>query len=220
MKGFRELTNKEIMKLKEEDKQDLMDLECAVLGIKISERPEEPKPPKVENDIEAFKVGGMFFKTEKEAQQVYDVIRSTKVFRSDYNYESGSEWKFLESSYDYGENLMVTKVGFLSKKKLEIHGNELKKYNAKKETFDKKISDWRKEEEDREKVETEVRDYIDSVWEKENEKQRMLEQYKRYLKLAGDDKDIAKKFLCDAYQSEHVREILGEEYSVIPDARD
>jgi len=215
-----ELTNKEIMELKEEGIQDLIDLECAVLGIKISERPEEIETPKIENDIEAFQIGDMYFKTEEEAQRVYDAIKSTKVFRQDYNYETGDEWKYLNESHTFGGDLMLTKAGFLSEKKLETYANELKKYKAKKEDFDKKLSDWRGEEEKRGKVENKVMNYIDGIWEKENEKKRMLKQYKKYLKLAGEDKEIAKKFLCDAYGTEHVRETLGEEYAILSDPRD
>ena len=212
MKNYEELTGKEIMELEEENIQDLIDLECANEGIKLIKRPNEPQKPELQNDIICYKIDDMIFKTQKEAQMVFDVLREIKTYKTNYNYESGYDFKYLEVDDDFGNNLSIKKTTYLSKKKYKEHEEMLVKYESDKSIYDTKYQKWSKENDKRREIEEIVRVYIDKVYEKESEKQDMLIQYKRYLELTNNDELIAKKFLCDAHGKTYVKATLGTKY--------
>ena len=212
MKGYNELTEKEIMELGEKNIQDLIDLECANEGVKLIKRPNEPQKPELQNDIICYKIDDMIFKTQKEAQMVFDVLRETKTYKTNYNYESGYDFKYLELDDDFGNNLSIKKTTYLSKKKYKEHEETLVKYESDKSIYDTKYQKWNKENDKRREIEGTIREYINKAYEKESERQDMLMQYKRYLELANDDELIAKKFLCDAHGKTHVKSTLGTEY--------
>lgn len=214
MKGYKELTEKEIMELEEENIQDLIDLECANEGIKLLKRPKEPKKPELQNDIICYQIDNMIFKTQKEAQMVFDVLRQAKTYKTNYNYESGYDFKYLELDDIFGNDLSIKKTTYMSKNKYKEHQEMLTKYNSDKDLYDIKYSKWRKENDKRKKIEEIVRSHIDRAYEKESEKQDMLIQYKRYLELANNDELIAKKFLCDAHGKTYVKSTLGAGYLI------
>ena len=212
MKNYKELTEKEVMELEEENIQDLVDLECANEGVKLLRRPNEPKKPELLNDIICYEIDDMIFKTQKEAQMVFDVLRETKTYKTNYNYESGYDFKYLELDDTFGNDLSIKKTTYLSKKKYKEYEEMLIKYKSDKEIYDTKYQKWKKENDKRREIEETIRECIDKAYEKESEKQDMLLQYKRYLELANDDESVAKKFLCDAHGKTFVKATLGTGY--------
>lgn len=212
MKSYKGLTGKEIVNLGEEGVKDLIDLQCAEEGIKIARRPVEPEEPKLQRDIVCYKIGDMIFKTQSGAQRVFDILRTIVVFETDYNWEVGSDYKYLKEDSSYGAEMTIVKTAYLSKKRYKEYKEMLKKHNDKKEDYEHKYEIWSKENEKRLATETKVREHIRRVFEREQEKEDMLNQYKRYLELSDNNKEIAKRFLCDAYGAGHVKEMLGKEY--------
>ena len=198
MKQIAELTSKELMELTEVDKKSIIDLECAVRGIKLlPEQPISPNVIKPEKDTTVYEIAGFNFLDSKEANEVLTLLENTKsrVGLDSKNYDSNYYVRPLQSYY---EPKIETNKVYSAESYVNIKV-ELDKYTKAKEAYNKLKGEYDNCKHDIVTLKKELQDAIDTVFEYSRNVEKFTDLFARYLKLANNDKLIAKNFLISSY---------------------
>jgi hypothetical protein len=145
MKKITEMTEPEILALKQEDLEKLVKLAMAEEGIKIVSCPEEPEYRKLpEKDITVYTVGNYsYFKDIKEAQKIADMLSTMSFMEYSYNYSDYSN-RYYENVekrvYTIGTEKGYSKKVWVNAEDDIRHNKELKdQYETAKKEYDESI---------------------------------------------------------------------------------
>ena len=191
-------TDAELVNLTEEQVIDLIDLECGYEGVRLLPTlPEHPKKEDLNKDFEVWEVPAMTFANNADAIAV--VAASAGKSHVIEHYVPGPGYQ------KYGQIDTDHSIG-ISSKKIFSHNHykeietRLKQYESNKQDYDKA----KKEYDDIAKARSSIIDSINNaISEARSTAQRLsrLEQASlRYLTLAHGDKEIAMRFMLDAYK--------------------
>lgn len=208
MKPFSTLTNEELLALTEEQIKDYVEYALAEAGLPIElESLEQPEPLTVEPDSHLTKVEIRDLALLPEvATQIQDILKNTVVYSIDYNGKLSSARK--ESDYDYP--------------KFSSYRYESDKLKAEKEASRRLLKlQWeeynKREEENREAMSlreeklNEIFEHIQSVRNADYEKRTKLSAWEKYLKLANNDRVIAKNFFVERYSQTEYDSLFTEQ---------
>lgn len=217
MKRFQELTDVEVLALSEEEIERYIKLEMAEEGIKILQKPVEPKYKTIpEGDELTYGVGGfadnVVFKEKGAAQRIADAITKELPNAFDLSYNRNYSLRYLKKADTEYTNLGVVKHSKHYKKETLDRIEEDKTANDDlKRIYEKELKEYDSENNRASRIRSDIWDRVHYLQQQELEKERNLTRYKEYLELANGNPEIAMNFLKKAYTIDEQTEqyILG-----------
>lgn len=207
MERYTELTNDQLARLTSKQIDLLIELEVAHAAI-------EPVMPPVKPSLErvgitksaiAYQVNNILFVNEDDALTVANMSMVAET----YEYETGYKYKWLKPVMDPS----VSKVSYYRQEDVVRVQAALVDNNAKLATYEPAVNAYNKFMKQTGEVRNNVRAAVSEALEVQKELTMAQEQYKRYLILAGDDKEIADNFFRNTYKHKaHIlTTVLGDE---------
>jgi len=206
MKRYTELTQEELVLLKEEDVERFIEIEIASEGIMPVACPEVPslESEGITRTEVAYEVGGLLFKKEDDAI----AVSGMEQFSSTYDYlVGGYDYKWLDPVLEK----TVTKKHFYRqtdvariKDVLQRNAEKHKIYEKQKNEYDKFLSSTGK-----------IRDAVYAAWRDALDLQQQFNDakniFEKYCNLADGDKEIAAGFFKNTYKTrlDIIEKVLG-----------
>lgn len=208
MKPFNTLTNKELIDLTEEQINAYVEYSLAEQGLPVTlESLPKPKPLTVEPDSEFIQLKDFDILIDKEiSDEIMWLLANTTIYKKDY--KGNIKPLDKQDAYDYPKTL--------------VYRFESDKLKAEKAAKDRLLKlEW----EEYNKREDEIRDalgykeeklevifkQIQSVRNEEYNKRTKMDTWNKYLKLANNDKAIAKNFFVQYYSESDYNELFSED---------
>ena len=195
MKRYDEMTNEELYDLTEEQISILIDYECALEGIPLlPEKPIAPESRDFKPDTDIYEVKGMLFTNKEEAISVLGLLLNSNMVN--YSYSNG--FKRIIPLDDYYkpelkmEKYFSTEMYALIQEEKDSYDRILKQYQERQKDYDEAYKL-------RINIVKDITEAISCAQEEQYKKQKYTGEYKRYLKLSDNNKDIALNFLRNAH---------------------
>lgn len=203
MKNLEKLTEKEILKLTDEEITLMIKLKKAEEGIKFITYPEDLKCLDIESPKETlFSCSdlnyNLLFEDESTIKEIVKILKESRVYTSDYNSNIGYDFKYIktQNNLDFRivENKLYTKKDYdLVKESLIINKKE-------KELYDKNVAEYTDNEENSKWIEDDIYKIINTVKNKYYNLNNHVYRFKNeYMPLANNDEEIAMNFIKKAY---------------------
>lgn len=206
MKNINELSDKEIIKLSNEDLELMIKFKQAQAGIKIIEKPVEPKYKDLPKpDISLYQVKGYeyLFTSEKIALGLANFLRehSNELRKSEFGYNTGYEYKFSSklSTGRFGDQVSIEAVSLYSKEVFDGISEVIAENKKLKDIYDNEKKQYDENREEVKAIESEIWDCFHEARERVENQEKMLERFKEYLVLAENNQKMAWAFLEKAY---------------------
>lgn len=210
MKRLAEMSRGELLDMKDQQREELADLECAYEGISLlPEKPQEVEINYPERDTTIFVVDNHNFTDEEEALGYCTFMNNlTSLVRVDYDWGLGSgDFKYV-SRQEPPKRELEKKSVYSNDAYAELKA-ELKRTKAQEEVYGCQVREYKDALEKRTKIYNKIDSATHDAWEEKRREDRLIQAYQKYLSLT-DDKDIAIKLLKDAY------DVTEEEEAKIP----
>ena len=219
MTPFHELSEQEISKMDREAIERYCMYECAQEGVKLLPRPECPERPVIEPDMEAYVVKDYVFKDEALAAKFskFFAEHAGEIFEDAYDYSVGYDHKYLKNLYDderaWERATAISAKKFFTEENFQKNKVALADYKTKKEVYDKALTEFNKNQDERHKVCEWILDKWNHACEEVYARSRRAQVYDQYWELAEKNVPLADKFFLKAYP-----EISEDELSNIKSA--
>ena len=197
MKRIYEMEEKEVLELTTEKISILIDYECALEGVPMLPPPPGEKPAKkmLKPDAQVFEIGGFLTRSAEHAARILMAFNSDQLYKERY---PGNDYstKYLEPiDSDRFDMPKVETKTYHSAEQWEGIKDSHKEYAAVQNAWDKIDKEYQNALKNRKKI-------TDAVWEKISEardraynRDRLREEYAKYLVLAEGNRQIALNFL-------------------------
>ena len=222
-----DLTEKELVDITPEQKQQIYLLELADRGIALPNSvPAYMDSPAnrddLQPDIQLYSVGSgysneFWFDSIDKAQAVADLISSTSI-KAEYDYRSGMDRTYYVSARE-PQSIEAKTIPSYSMDTYSKLKDELKKYGDMASQIKKNNERRQKILDEQEKVMSEIDDAIAKAERNVTRVNEFAEMYKEYLKMAENNPTIAAKFLLNAHYAE-VHEYEDEKLETIGISRE
>jgi hypothetical protein len=202
MQTIYDLEKKDVHNLTFEQVERFVDIACAMDGVMLL--PELPVEPKLDNppkDAWIFKVGEFKVRTAEDAAKILEVVSSVGLVETTYDYHVGYNNTYIVA----GKTVNPPEIKKESVYSAEMYAkvkSDLQKFNAAKTEYDSKRKDYDKASTDRSKISSKIWEYVNDVNFEFGQKERLTNEFARYLDLAGGDKAIALSFFDSAFKKE------------------
>lgn len=215
MKRYFDYSDEELYEMKGEEIEELIDLECAIEGIKLVNMPKLPEDISTKPSVDVYTFDN-YSSTDRSVVEgirdmVFALMERGDLITLDYDYRTGSyDHKFTKTVKSVGD---IGHMKAYSPDEYEKITFEISAYKARKQAYDKAFSEYKEESkkmaECRERVMTHYYSAVDKISILNNLKM----VYQNYLKLSCGDATIAWNFLEKAYPEwvESKNEIVGVE---------
>lgn len=209
IKRIDDYTKAELLDLKDDQIQKIIQWELAENGVKLLTKPKEPECydiPDPDKKIYEVSLVDVAFDKKEIAEEVAKIIRNNfstlRHIEHHWGEGTGVKTDISQANY-YGSN----KLEDIVVKEVRTYSTDL--YNQIKAnlTENARLKEaYKKEKEEYDTWEATSQETVTYVWNKirevrneQNEKEQMLKRFEEYLSLANNDSDIAWKFLKKAY---------------------
>jgi hypothetical protein len=198
MKKIEELTEREIIDLKDDEINKMVRLLCAENGIKIISAPEEPEYEKIpEEDLVAYRIDrfNYIFLDKEEAEQVCVLLSKLQSFK-DYSYFCNC--KFLVEQ-DATPFFSVQKIKVYSSHTQKVVLPLIERNDKIQEDYNKEIEEYNSEKKKMDMISSQIWNRVNNVRDEYANMERLWNIYKdEYLSLT-EDESMAMEFLKKAY---------------------
>ena len=178
MKRFDDMTDEELVNLSEQGIRDLVALEIAEEGIEVHPEPVEPSPPHIGRNVEAWRVGNLYYLTLEAAEKAASIM----AYLSCTDWRAGWEFPYLKPFRPE-----ITKEMFYDEKDIKERFIELEAYQKEKDKYRDRLEKYKEYRIDRRRIELRIRTAIakakERMWELEMAK-KCFEGY--FLLTRGD----------------------------------
>ena len=200
-KPFDELTEAELLELKDEEIQAEVDLRCAQRGVRLLPLcPEKPAEVDVEFDQNLYCIAGLYFLNEDAALNIKRCIDAESQYEVTTEYITGSySWSLPKTWKRATGDHTVTSMQVLSPNVAADKKQALVKYEALKKEFEDADNDYKAVKAERDEIEEAVWAPVHKAQENQRARARFAAEFARYLVLSNNLHDVAYKFLIDAY---------------------
>jgi len=206
MKNFNELTKKELAELNEVQIDAYIDVELANQGVRkpINNVVDYPDFVKFSADIPTqdctvYEVDGYVFPDLESAQKVSELVATLQQVSTDYNYNIGSEFRYVKNAVFQKPTISINK--YYSEAKYESIKEQLKQIKEQKEKkkneneeIVESVIDYSAIDDIRYKIKNSVRNAIDFF----SNAKAMANDYNKYFSISND-KEVALKTLYTVY---------------------
>ncbi len=195
MKHIQDMSDEEILKLNQEDINNLIQLRYAEEGVKLMQPPVEPTKHVFEPDLKRYEVNDIYFLTFEDAAAFVAAMRKGE--ETSYEWKVGSEYKYLKELNSYRTD--IKEVGVFSKEKYLQVKDQLTLDTQAQENYKQMKKEYEECLENSAWIREEVNGRVQEVWDRHNRLEDLRRQFTTYLKLAEGNTDIAINFLTKAY---------------------
>ena len=230
MKKINEMTEQEILALREQDIQNVIKFRMMEEGIKVIDKPKKPELFEIEPaDQKVYVIpilNGYAFTDFAEAQKVADALREAKSFRKvDYDWNKlGSGFKYLEKkdryTYDDAGDFGISEICVYSNKLYANIVDFAAQNKAMNEQVEKDIKAYNDAYAAASEITLEIRSRVSEVREKHERLERLARSFANdYYPLSDNNEEVAMKFISKAftltddeskYILEHYKDINNE----------
>lgn len=198
MKRLNEMTNGELLELTDEEKTNLIDLECAHGGVALlPPLPEKVEVSKPEKDMIIYEIPSFYLQNKDDADMIVDLVESRQMKMADYDW-SGSERIFKEKSME----IKISCKKCYSKNTLDKYKSDNKEALEAKKAYDTLKDLYNDIRSDRKDIVEDIYGKINEAWKEKSRKDSLQISFDRYLSLAENNATTALKFLRDANPNE------------------
>jgi len=200
-----DMTREEILALSESQIEFLIKFKCATEGVIMAVRPIEPRAvviPDTER-IQAYTVDAYAFEDQRDAAKYMEALAGlTAIKRIDYDYETGSDYKYLKplASYERNKHLCIEVVRTFPEHVIKSHGYAIREYRLQKEAHDKALKLYEQESKAAEAIAEEVREILDRHRSDEREYEGYLAKFREYMEIANQNFETAHAFFSKVAQ--------------------
>lgn len=201
MKPFDDLTDDELVTLRDEDVKFYIDYACAEEGVKLLP-PQTPAPPTKElppHDLTAYFIGsspGEFTTLDRDhAMRVVDAMNSQPAIHAFYIPGPTLEQKAIQRTDPY----VINSKPLYSEAMVAKVGEQIQRFAVEKKDYDEAKADYEKTRRAREQIAERIHYRIDAAYTKDRRRRDLLALHGRYLELANGDRTIAARFLRRAH---------------------
>lgn len=196
--NIKDLTKEEILALTDDRIKTYVDYQCAVNGVRMLTRPEEPvKNYAVKMEDVAFIIPSFIIKDLAVVEQIMKIISQTQTYEEAYDYNGmGWNYKWLKEQdvpLPHSRKLFYKQEDLMRAKTL------ISEYTAANDKYKEALKEFDEHDKKRRALSQEIYDYIDEIHEKERQKNSLLKKFDDYKAIANGDASIAAKFLVKAY---------------------
>lgn len=211
MKRVHELTEDELLLLDDETIKRLIDYECALEGVPMLPPAPGPAPTKEfpDPDIQCFSVAGVITRDSAHATRILDAINSGALVETTYetNYNNRYLKPLLRSDYSYPK--IVTEI-YRSAEQWDAIKNEHSKFEILKSEWDEVNNEYSKGLKERAAITDAVMLKISNARQSSYARNRIRQEFARYLELAEGNRQIALNFLEKAKDLSEFPELREE----------
>lgn len=208
MKRLEEFTSEELLNLKDEEINDLIDLECAYAGVRLLPPcPTAINISQIEPDTTVYETGYFTIGNKEDADKLLELLKTIDLVELIYDSQAGYDKKYIKKRN--ADNIRMENKKVFSVERFNLLKDELIKAAQDKAQYDKEKSLYNEILKERQDVSSLVYDTLNKIQQDEFKKQRIISQYNRYLTLSNGDTEVAKKFLSDVLHitPEEVKEL-------------
>lgn len=209
MKQINEYSEKDLLKLQNEDVERIIKLELANNGIKMVKKPVEPTyHPLPEKDTIGYTITNVDYVFEKKetAEEVARVLKNnfSNLKKSCYNWSNNDHLDYLSplDTYTFREgvnSIQILENKYYSGELYEQLSTKIKENSELKSAYEKAKKEYDESMDIAEETINFVWEKVNEAKRKQDERESMLEKFKEYLDLADNNNDIAWKFMNKAY---------------------
>ncbi len=197
IKRLEDCTDEDLLNMTEAQVEDLIDLECVHTGVRLlPEMPVKPDEAPPTEDFESFEIGDLQFVDRKDATLIVEIVAEMK--RVETRYESGPSYSRVVTGSIKEEPTIQKKKQFS-----EQYLNEVKVKKQRIEERKKEYDNLKQEYDDISEARGSIIDDVFNKIKKARQAgQRLIalrDESHRYLRLAMGDKEIAQRFMTDAF---------------------
>ena len=198
MKRLEDWSRDELLKITDEQRLELADLECAYEGIPLlPPRPEKPEIKYPEKDVTIYTVGDFNFTDEAEAQSYINFVNGMMSLVSlDYDYNVGS----YDSKYvkERTAKTTIEKKSAYSEETYRELKSEIVRAKSAEGAYNEQASAYKKARDERNSIYKNIDDAISNAWELKRREDTLIRAFDKYSSLTNNG-TIAMKLLKDAY---------------------
>jgi len=212
VKRFDDLSDPDVLGLTDDQVKRWVDIECAVAGVPLL--PAEPvKPLAVDfsTDLTGYEVGSFVFADADAAAKVLTLLKSVKVYQSEYCNAPGYK-RVLKPNND----IAIEAKPFFSPEHWDTVKADAANAARLENAYNEATRAYAKVVEARKRIVNDINARVEEVHQREQARLRIKSDYDRYLDLAGGNEEIAKRFLNNAWanEPERVKEVFPEELAL------
>jgi hypothetical protein len=196
MREFQDYTDEEVLALTDDDVKGILDLQCAIEGVKLLELPEYVEEKDVPRDKAVWEIAGIYFERKEDAENVLAILNDVPLLNIDYDFSY--EHKYAKSMLN-DRCPMMSEVRVFSEGQYHKLKEELKIVKAKKEVYSKLKKEYDEARRQREEIAEPIWERIHNLRREQRRLQDMREEFARYLDLADQSETIAMNFLRRAH---------------------
>lgn len=196
MKEIEGMSRDELIALTSDEVDFLIARECAEHGLKLVPPAPVAPPAPPQKDVTMYEVKGALFATAAEAQAVVNLLNQSRTFEAKgvtYHWNAPEVARPTENEFKISEKMLY------SERAAGEHAALLSTHSKMKEAFDAAALERSKAIEARQKAVEYVRDKISDANAEKYKKDRLIERFAEYTRIAGGDKCMAVKFMEKAY---------------------
>lgn len=195
MKRFNEMTEAELLALDDEQTKNLIDYECAIEGVPMLPPHPGTAPPieKCKPDINVYTVAGVYFGTAEDAARVLDAIFAASVIYKTDGYSDDKRFIAMQPGDYYFPKIEPEKA--VSAESYAAWKEECKAVKEQMDEYKRAKSAYDSVYKERESIVKSVFDAIRDARQRSYDRDRLREEFTRYLELAEGNKTIALNFL-------------------------
>jgi len=198
IKRLEDYTDAELVNLTEEQVIDLIDLECGYEGVKLLPTlPDRPVKNNLAEDWEVWDVPSMTLADKKDAAEIIAFALGKSHVTTYYVPGPGyKKYGEIDPNYELG----ITSKKMFSRDHYKTIDVQLQQYESTKQNYDKAKSEYDEISKARSEIIGTVNEAISDARSTAQRLSRLEQASLRYLTLAHGDKEIAKRFMLDAYK--------------------
>lgn len=192
MKPFNTLKTNELANLTDDEVQEYIDYKCAENGVSLAiAEPVRPIMPEKKYDLNLVEIESMTVEPDI-GKKIQEVIENARFYNK---YWGNDYYKLLDSS----NKPDIKYITGQSKGQHELEKIEHAAEQNALKNYEKMMEDYNVAIEGRNEIIDEINSAKRDAFYKVDTFNRQWVEWERYLKLASNDRDTAKRFFCDRY---------------------
>jgi hypothetical protein len=194
MNDFRHMTEEQLLALDYDQKQLIIDLECAQQGLPLLPDAPGPKPEvtAIKEDSCVYDVAGVAVLVMEEAHEILAFLAKFPLVQRQYSGPSYYINPLESDNYNYPK---VAKIPTFTKTFLEQSKDLIKRNTQILAEWEKQEKEYKNAIADRKSIISELEDLIESARDSYYKREQLRSKFQRYLSLAKGDREVAVNFL-------------------------
>lgn len=183
----------------------MIDLECAETGIPLlPPLPVASQSCQIKPKVKCYQIGDFWFDDYESAERVRVLLNSLMVYRIDYNYQVGYDYKYLKLN----DEIMLRESVLFDENQ---YSTALIKHHTQQKEYEERMKLYRKIADQRQTIVNKILEKIKDAKAELKEYEQKVSEAKRYLELVNGDVEIAGRFFTKVYKDADIRDFISSD---------